>query len=409
MDILFIHPSYPGQFSRIAPIMAKLPNVSICAMGEDVKIKVNPDALDYPLIQYHMPESSDTTGVHAFAQSYNEAAKRATVVANTLIQHKYQGYEPDVIFVHPGWGDSIFLKEVFPHAKIIGLLEYYYHFRGADVGFDDEFPYTMNDVFNVRSLNSVHAMALETLDECFSPTHWQKSRFPKVHQDRIRVIHDGIDTDKITPNNNAVLTLASGLSLSSSDEVITFVNRDLEPYRGYHKFMRALPAILKERPNCQVLIIGGDGASYGKKAPEGKTWKSIFLDEVKHEVDLSRIHFTGKLPYQDFLLALQVSSVHVYLTYPFVLSWSLLEAMSASCLVVGSSTAPVEEVITHGENGLLVPFHDSDALANQVIEVLNQPEKYEALRNRARQTVIEKYDFKTVSLPAFFELLNSDN
>lgn len=406
MDILFLHPSFPGQFARLAPLFAKSDGISVCGMGDSEMMKINEEIPNIPLIKYTVPKLSGE-GVHAYAHNFNNAMQRATVVANTLMEHKYQGYEPDIIFVHPGWGDSLFLKEVYPHAKIIGLLEFYYHFRGADVGFDSEFPPTINDVFNVKAMNATHALALDNLDRCFSPTQWQRSRFPAAYQDKIDVIHDGIDTDKVKPNSAATLTLPNGTVLTANDEVLTFVNRDLEPYRGYHKFMRALPAILKERPNCQVVIVGGDGVSYGKRAPQGTTWKQRFLDEVKGKLDLSRVHFTGKLPYDDYLKVLQVSSAHVYLTYPFVLSWSMLEAMSAGCIVIGSATAPVEEVIEDGQNGFLIPFDNAESLGNKVIEVLANNSELEHIRENARATAINKYDFKQVTLPLFAKLIQS--
>lgn len=406
MDILFLHPSFPGQFARLAPLLAKSHGVSVCAMGDTGMMKILDEIPNIPLIKYSL-DKLDGEGVHPYARNFNNAIQRATVVAHTLIEHKYQGYEPDVIFVHPGWGDSLYLKEVYPHAKVIGLLEFYYHFRGADVGFDKEFPPTIHDVFNVKSMNATHALALDGLDRCFSPTQWQRSRFPAAYQDKIDVIHDGIDTDRVRPNSSATYTLPNGSILSLGDEVVTFVNRDLEPYRGYHKFMRALPAILKERPQCQVVIVGGDGVSYGKRAPQGTTWKQRFFDEVRDKLDLSRVHFTGKIPYNEYLKLLQISSVHVYLTYPFVLSWSMLEAMSAGCIVLGSSTAPVEEVIEDGKNGFLVPFEDSEQISHKVINILANSNELTYIRDNARSTVISNYDFQKVTLPLFKNLIQS--
>lgn len=406
MDILFLHPSFPGQFARLAPLFAKTEGINVCGMGDSEKMKITEEIPNIPVIKYSVPKLTGN-GIHKYAHTFNNAIQRATVVANTLMEHKYKGYEPDIIFVHPGWGDSLYLKEVYPHAKVVGLLEFYYHFQGADVGFDKEFPPSINDLFNVKAMNATHALALDNLDRCFSPTQWQKSRFPAAYQDQIDVIHDGIDTDKVTPDSNAILTLANGLTLTANDEVVTFVNRDLEPYRGYHKFMRALPAILKERPNCHVVIVGGDGVSYGKKAPQGSTWKQRYLDEVKDTLDLSRVHFTGKLPYSEFLKVLQISSAHVYLTYPFVLSWSMLEAMSAGCIVIGSATEPVEEVIEDGKDGFLVPFDSSEDIANKVIDVLVNNKELTHIRNNARAKIINQYDFKRVTLPLFAKLIQA--
>jgi len=406
MDILFIHPSYPGQFARLAPLLAKQPGVSVCAMGDAAQVQVKTEQDGIPLIKYSVQEQGGE-GVHRFAKSFNDAVARGMAVAETLIEHKRQGYEPDVVFVHPGWGDSLYLKSIFPFAKIIGLLEFYYHLQGADVGFDKEFPHKFDDVFNVTTLNAVHALAITGLDRSFSPTEWQRSRFPEAYQSKISVIHDGIDTERVTPNSEAVFVLPNGVQVTANDEVLTFVSRDLEPYRGYHKFMRSLPAIMEARPECQVIIVGGDGVSYGKQPPVGETWKSRFLAEVISDIDMSRLHFTGKLPYSEYLKVLQVSSSHVYLTYPFVLSWSVLEAMAAGCCVIASDTAPVREVIKDSVNGYLVPFDNTNAIAAKVIQTLEESGQQSLLRQRARETVVQKYDFRQASLPRFIQLIQS--
>ncbi|WP_306602705.1 glycosyltransferase family 4 protein [Azonexus sp.] len=406
MDLLFIHPSFPGQYARLAPKLALVDGISVCGMGDIAKIPIQESVPNIPVIRYAIPGGNESFE-HPNAKNLNHAMRRAHAVFNTLLEHKRQGYEPDVIFVHTGWGDSIFLRDVYPAAKIIGLFEYYYSRTGADVGFDSEFPKTFNDIFHVRGLNALPLMALESCDRGICPTEWQRSRFPEVYQPRLDVIHDGIDTELVKPDPDAVITLADGKTFSAGDEVLTYVSRDLEPYRGYHIFMRSLPEILSARPNCHVVIVGGDGVSYGRPAPQGETWKQKYLEEVADRIDLSRVHFTGKLPYSDFLKVLQISRAHVYLTYPFVLSWSMLEAMSAGCLVIGSATPPVEEVICHGKNGLLVPFRDFGGLACVVIDALARPDTYLRLREDARKTVVEKYDFRSVSLPSFLRLIQS--
>jgi glycosyltransferase involved in cell wall biosynthesis len=222
------------------------------------------------------------------------------------------------------------------------------------------------------------------------------------------VIHEGIDVDFVKPKPDAVLRLASGRELRQSDEVVTFVARNLEPLRGYHVFMRALPRIMATRPRAQVVVIGGDGVSYGASSPSGTTWKAHFLDETAKQIDRDRIHFTGRLTYADYLRALQVSSAHVYLTYPFVLSWSLLEALSAGCVVIGSDTAPVREVL-NSKNGLLVPFFDIEQIAERVIEALTYPGRFRAVRTQARQTILDQYDLAQICLPKIVALLKNLN
>jgi glycosyltransferase involved in cell wall biosynthesis len=250
----------------------------------------------------------------------------------------------------------------------------------------------------LRAKNAHLLMALADMDRGLSPTDFQRSTVPEAYRNRISVIFEGIDTVAVRPDPAASVT-AKGRVLRAGDEVVTFINRNLEPYRGYHIFMRALPEILRRRPNAVALIVGGDGISYGAAAPDGKTWKQIFFDEVKDRLDLDRVFFPGRLPYADYLKVLQVSACHVYLTYPFVLGWSCIEAMAAGCLVVGSATPPVAEAIEHGKNGLLVDFFDTAALAETVVECLAHPAPHAHLRKAARETALERHDLASVCLP----------
>lgn len=250
----------------------------------------------------------------------------------------------------------------------------------------------------LRLKNANFDLHLLQADAGISPTHYQRSTFPKYFQDKISVIHDGIDTKRIKPNPQVTMRL-NGMDLTKNDEIITFVNRNLEPMRGYHIFMRALPKILKDNPKARVIIVGGDDVSYGSKPPAGTTWKQLFLNEVCGQLDLSRVHFVGKLPYPDFIQLLQLSTVHVYLTYPFVLSWSLLEAMSAGCAIVASDTAPVREVIKHYETGLLADFFDVKALTERVGNLLKNPLKRQRLGDLARQLILQQYYIEKVCLP----------
>jgi glycosyltransferase involved in cell wall biosynthesis len=313
---------------------------------------------------------------------------------------RQKGYVPDVIFGHSGWGETLFLKEVWPEAKLLVYAEFYYRGRGADVGFDAEFnPPSFDQVMIAQGRTTHLGQALTHADAGLSPTEWQASTYPPVLRRMIEVIFDGVDTDVMRPDPAATATLPSGATFHAGDEVLTFINRNLEPYRGYHIFMRALPAVLKARPGAQVVIVGGDEVSYGA-APKGeKGWKDVFLNEVKDRLDLSRVHFAGKVAYPTFVNLMQVTRVHAYLTYPFVLSWSMLEAMGAGALVVGSATPPVQEVIRAGENGLLVDFFDVQGWSDRLIETLADPDRFDALRAGARRTILSRYDLKSHCLP----------
>jgi glycosyltransferase involved in cell wall biosynthesis len=404
LEILFIHPNFPGQFRRIAPALARNPDFRVVGVGDESWMTEATRLANVPVIGYPKPGDSGLV-MHAHARGFDAAVRRGHQVVTTLAAHKQQGLEPDVIFVHPGWGDAFYLRDFFPGAKVVGLFEYFYHPRGTDVGFDPEFPGSFDDIFRLRTSNATQLLALESCHAGFSPTAWQRSLFPQAWRNQLSLLHEGIDTDLAAPDPAARVTLPDGTTLQAGDEVLTFVSRNLEPYRGYHVFMRSLPGILRARPNCHVVIVGGDGVSYGPKPQPGSTWRQKYLDEVSAGLDMSRVHFTGALPYAGYLKVLQVSRLHVYLTYPFILSWSMLEAMSVGCLVLGSATPPVEEVISHGENGLLFPFLQPQRLAESAIEALAQPQQFTSLRTQARQTMLDRYDFQRVSLPGYTQLL----
>jgi glycosyltransferase involved in cell wall biosynthesis len=400
MRILFIHQNFPGQFKHLAPVLAADASNEVVAFTMQ---KSAPAAWQgVRLIKYQAARGT-TPNVHSWVSDFETKTIRGEAAFRAALALRESGFAPDVIIAHPGWGESLFLKDVWPTAKLGIYCEFFYHAHGADVSFDAEFPAKdPGDVCRLRLKNLNNLLHFETADAGISPTHWQASTFPEPFRSKITVVHDGIDTDAIAPNPNVSLTLNGNIKLTKQDEVITFVNRNLEPYRGYHVFIRALPELLRRRPNARVLIVGGDDVSYGARPPEGQKWKDIFFNEVKDRIaldDLQRVHFLGHIPYEHFIPMLQLSTVHVYLTYPFVLSWSLLEAMSAGCAIVASDTQPLQEAIKHNESGRLVNFFDAPALAEQVNTLLEQPAERAWLGSNARQFAREHYDLKTVCLP----------
>ena len=398
MKILFVHQNFPGQFKHLAPALAQ-------AGHQVVSLGIDGTGLpQIPMVRYK-PGRSTSRDIHPLARDFETKLIRGDACAGAAVRMKRGGFTPDVMVVNPGWGESLFLKDVWPGAKMLALLEFFYAAHGRDADFDPEFSrddIAMDARVHIKNANLL--MAMDSMDWGLAPTHFQHSVMPAVYRDRISVIFDGIDTATVRPDPAATLTMP-GKTLRAGDEVLTFINRNLEPYRGYHQFMRALPRILRERPAATVLIVGGDEVSYGAAPEPGKTWKQIFLDEVRAHIDPVRVHFLGRIPYETYLRVLQVSSCHVYLTYPFVLGWSCIEALSSGCLVVGSATPPVQEVIEHGRNGLLNDFFDHDALAGRVIDVLTRPSHYAPMRVAARESAVARYDLATQCLPRQVELI----
>jgi len=396
--ILFVHQNYPGQFLHLAPALE--------ARGHKV-VAITDEGNTRSIQQPHMRYRFTAPDLQGLGAAYTIAARRGAVAALTAekLRDKH-GFVPDVIFGHPGWGETLFLKDVFPDARLLTYAEFYYAATGLDSGFDPELGPVDLPRRIMTSSRRVHLLqALAQSDAALAPTEWQASTFPDELRGKIRVIHDGIDTARVRPDPQARFAVPGGPELTAGDEVLTFVNRNLEPYRGYHVFMRALPRVLQARPDAQVVIVGGDGCSYSPRPPAGKSWKEIFLSEVSDRLDLSRVHFVGHLPYGDYLSLLQVSRVHAYLTYPFVLSWSLLEAMSAGCNIVASATPPVEEVLTDGATGRLVDFFDVAGWAAALVEELADPQAAAPRRQAARAQVVRKYDLKSVCLPQLVDFV----
>jgi glycosyltransferase involved in cell wall biosynthesis len=400
MRVLFVHQHFPGQFKHLAPALAADPRNEVVAILRDqTEVSV---WHGIRLVSYQ-PDRGSTPQIHPWVSDFETKTIRGDAVFRAALALRESGFTPDVIIAHPGWGESLFLKDVWPNAKLGIYCEFYYHARGSDLDFDPEFPANdPADACRMRLKNLNNLLHFESADAGLSPTRWQASTFPESFRSRITVAHDGINCELIAPNPAVGLTLNGSVSLTRDDPVITFVNRNLEPYRGYHVFMRALPEILRRCPNARVLIVGGDGVSYGSRPPEGQKWKDVFLSEVRGQMSdsaLARVHFLGTIPYETFIALLQLSTVHVYLTYPFVLSWSLLEAMSAGCAIVASNTAPLQEAIRDGETGRLVDFFDVKRLADRVCELLDQPGECRRLGTNAREFAKANYDLHSVCLP----------
>lgn len=388
MRLIFIHQNLPGQFRHVAARLATEGGHDMVFLGTRGDRKV-PGAR---VIAYR-PHRAVSPNIHPYLVRTEQAVLFGQAAARALVSLRDGGFRPDLILAHSGWGESLFVKDVYPSAPLLVYSEFFYRARGADVGFEAEQPLSLDVAARTRMRGTHILQSPMACDRALTPTDWQKSVHPPLFHPLIDVIHEGIDTDLMKPDPDATLTVGGGVTVSAKDEVITYVARNLEPYRGFHVFMRALPAILEARPSARVLVVGGDDVSYGALPTVGGSWREALTAEVSPPPD--RVFFLGRVPYDTFRRILQVSSVHVYLTYPFVLSWSMLEAMSCGCLVVGSDTPPVREVIRHGETGLLTPFQDPEALARVVIDTLARGAETGPLRDAARRTVIEHYNRPT--------------
>ena len=403
MKILFVHQNFPGQFLQLAPAMAARGHQVLALTDEK-----NNRPSKAEVMRYKTPVEMDRKPA-GLARAYAEYTERGWMAARGCRALRDQhNYTPDVIFGHSGWGETLFLKEVWPEAKLLVYAELLYQTSGHDVGFDPEISTGTLESRVTTVARSAHLIqGLVQADAGLAPTEYQAGTFPPELRNKLTVIHDGIDTDKVKPAKDAWLRLPDGRELREGDEVISFVSRSLEPYRGFMHFMRALPEVMRARPNAQVVIVGAEGVSYGAPPPDGGSWKAKILTELEGQLDLSRIHFLGRVPYDAYLALLQLTRVHCYLTVPFVLSWSLTEAMAAGCLIVGSDTEPVRELIKDGENGRLVPYFDREALEKALIRALEGDPDAARLKAAARATIVRDYDFQSKTLPRMVEWVES--
>jgi glycosyltransferase involved in cell wall biosynthesis len=395
LNILFIHQNFPGQFKHLAPALQARGHKVAALTAEK-----NQQKTPIPTYRYTMPFTEPDPRQARLGTTFTVMTDRAHRVALAAVHMRDKlGFVPDVVFGHCGWGETLFLREVWPQTRILVYAEFFYATEGLDVGFDPEFSkLTLPVRMSVTSRQAHLALAMVQADAALSPTEWQADSFPPEFRSKITITHDGVDTDALRPDPQAQYTLPDGRVLRAGDEVLTYVARNIEPYRGSHIFLRALPDILAARPNAQVVIIGNDGVSYSS-APTQGSWRDVFVDEVRDRLDLSRVHFLGRVPYRDYVTLLQIGRVHAYLTVPFVLSWSMLEAMSLGALVVGSRTGPVEEVITDGVNGCLVDFFDVEGWSDALIEALAAPARFQPMRDMARRTIVDNHDLKRICLP----------
>ncbi|MGG6295766.1 glycosyltransferase family 4 protein [Leptolyngbya sp. AN02str] len=400
MRVLFLHNNFPAQFRELARALAQDPN------NEVVYGTKHTDPVQLAGVRKvnYAPTREPHPDVHHYVRSYESAVLHGQAVVRMALQLKQAGFEPDVVCSHSGWGNGMFIKDVFPKTKLLSYFEWFCNAEGADADFDPAYPLNMDDYLRIRASNAPMLVDLYSSDRGISPTYWQRSQFPTEFHDKITVLHDGVDTNYFYPEPGAKLVLPEyGLDLSHVDELVTYVSRGMDAYRGFPQFMEAIARLTERRPNCHVVIVAGDRVAYGPAAPKGNSFKDIMLEKLP-SLDLSRVHFAGTMPYGHYKQVLRASKVHVYLTRPFVLSWSLMESLSSGCVVVASDTAPVREVIQDGVNGFLVDFFSPDKIADRIEDALIHQTDLQPMREKARQTALDRYALSTL-LPQHIQLL----
>lgn len=374
LSILMLHPQGPGQFRRLAAHLAgRGHRILFLTRAGDVGIAGVRTA-------HYAPHRRPSPTTHPYARWTERAALAGQAVLRIL---RRLDVTPDVVIAHPGWGDALFLREAFPAARIALYCEYFWRTEGADLGFADAAGSDLDGQCALRLRNAPLLASLEAADALWAPTVWQRDLHPAWLRPLIRVVHDGIDLARVRPDPAARFVLPDGEVLRRGQEVLTYVARGLEPQRGFPQLMRALPALLAARPQLRVLICGGDTVHYSHPPSGFDSWRAAMQAEVG---PLPRVHFLGPQPYDNYLALLQISRLHLYLSVPFVLSWSLVEAMAAGCLVLAGDVAPVREFIYDGMNGFLVELRDPAAVAARAAALLAAPDDA-GIRARARARI----------------------
>jgi glycosyltransferase involved in cell wall biosynthesis len=400
-DVLFVHNNFPAQFGFIANALKERGHHCAAIASESGR---QLDGID--LLRWTTKRGT-TPNLLPAAVRIEADLIRGGAAAEAALKLARSGFDPAVIIGHPGWGETIYLREIFPRARQVLYAEYYYRSQGGDVGFDPEFsPSQVESPHTLCAKNAGMALAFAEAEAIIAPTSFQKSRLPLLFQSHTRIIHEGVDTDFVKPRKNPKMTIANGKVLDGSKPVVTLINRRFEPLRGFHIFMRSLPRLMKAIPEVEIVVIGTDApGGYGTPAKGEQTWGHRLFSEVSGKVDGNRIHFVGRLPYEHMIEALSLSTAHVFYTYPFVLCWSLLEAMASECLIVASDTAPVRDAVTDRHDGILLDFFDVDALSDALIAACREPARFAPLRRAARHTIMSRFDRATICQPAWLDLV----
>jgi glycosyltransferase involved in cell wall biosynthesis len=403
MNILFVHQNYPGQYREIIAKLAATGEHKIVFLTQRKQV---PEVKDHA-IGIYKPVHQPKDDAWNYSRWFETACGNGVGAAQACLTLKKKGFTPDLVTGHANWGELLYVKDVWPKTVLIGFFEYYFIPKGGLVGFDPEYPEKPDIAPRLFTNNAPTYLTYERCDAGVTPTQWQKSVHPPSLQEKLRVLHDGIRTDKLLPDHDSQYTVEFGEhKFSRGEEIVTYVARNFEPARGFHTMMRALPRIQKLRPNARIVMIGADDISYGMKLPKGKTFRGLLKEELGDSVDWSKVYFVGQIPYDKLMAILRLSKCHIYLTAPFVLSWSSMEAMALEKTIITTNVAPVREVFEDGKTGFLIDYFKPNELADRVADVLAHKDNYRHIGVAARKKMVNEYDFLTKRFPAWQRYYN---
>lgn len=410
MKLLFIHPVFAGQFHRqIRYLRANHPDYEISFLSSRDQQSSKKRSLGDTggLINGIIHHSFNyRTGLKhkgaASVQRFADEIFQGKAVSDACLVMQSKGYRPDVIICHGRWGAGLFVKDVYPDVPLLLYSEFFSTAENARHCMNSAEGLPIETAMFYRLANASNLISLDAADHIITPTQFQKQSHPTEFHDKMSVVFDGVDTETVRPGNVEQLKIGE-VNLTSKDEIVTYVTRSFEAFRGFETFIKAMEIVQRQRPKAHILIAGGVGEKGYGAGEVGASYRKRVLDAAS--LDQSRLHFMGPLNFDTYLNTLRFSQVHVYLTVPFVLSWSLIEAMSTGCAIVGSRTQPVEELISHGANGLLADFYFPDQIAAHVMTLLDDPKLRQRLGHAGRQLIKDDFSIDVVG-PRFVSLIN---
>ncbi|MGZ8409901.1 MAG: glycosyltransferase [Hyphomicrobium sp.] len=399
MRILFVHKFFPGQFAHLAAALAADP-------AHDVVFISTAASATLPGVRQRAITASRKASprTHHYLQSLEDAVLLGQAAYRECQSLIREGFWPDVIYAHAGFGPGLYIDDAFPHVPLLGYFEWYYRSKGADADFLAPRGVTEDERLRIRMRNAALLIELTQCACGVCPTAFQRSQFPAEFQRKLVTMHDGVDIDYFTPaDRNRRRPSLPIPGLPEDAVIVTYTARGLEPYRGFPQFLQAIAIVQQRQPEVHAIIVGSDRVYYGPPAPGGRTYKALMLERLP-QLDHQRLHFIDFLSLEAYRSVLQASAVHVYLTVPFVLSWSLIEAMATGCTIVASDTAPVREVIAPDVTGLLADFRDPCAIAECMLQALTNPDLACRVGAAARRQAVDRFALG-VLLPKQLNLL----
>lgn len=399
MKVLFLHRYFPAQYRHLAAALSADPANEVRFVAAEREAE---SADPRVRLSLYTPSRAAHPTTHHYLQFAENAVLHGQAAFRQMRQLAEDGFRPDVICAHAGFGPGMFAADAFPGVPILAYAEWFYRARDSDADFLPGSAVSEDDACRLRLRNAGILVELAAATRIVSPTQFQRDQFPPGIRERIEVLHDGVDTDYFTPGPAGPVP---GLAIPPDAPLVTYATRGLDPYRGFPEFMRAAAILLQRYPELQVAIAGEDKVFYGAAAPAGETWRSQMLKELA-DLDLGRVHFLGALALADYRALLRRSAAHVYLTVPFVLSWSLIEAMATGAAIVASDTAPVREAMRDGREGLLAPFKSPEAIAARIGEILSTESLRADLSRAARMAALARYSRKSL-LPQHVSVIES--